>query len=85
MADYTENSIEMRNVVYEVESILPIDRLNELRHVLANFQEDWSGLFIDIYPLELQKLAKEFSEFSFYVTDTNCISTIFCMIKRKEN
>ena len=78
MLDNNENSIEMRNVVYEVQSILPIERLNELRNVLANFQEDWTALFVDVYPLEIQKLSKEFSEFSFYVTDEKYISTIFC-------
>ena len=86
MLDNNENSIERSNVVYEVQSVLPIERLNELRNILANFQDDWESLFINIYPIEVRKLLNEFSHLEFVVFEgEEYIPTILCKISKFSN
>jgi len=83
MADSNENSINYEDVLYEVAAISPFERLNELRYLLANFQDDWRFLFINLYPSEIKKLLNEFPHFEFFDFENNKnFPTIFCRISR---
>lgn len=83
MADSNENSINRESVIYEVASLYPFERLNELRYLLNDFQDNWEFLFVYLYPFEVKKLLNEFSHFEFVVFEDNKNSpTIFCRISR---
>ena len=84
MFDNYENSIELKTVFFRPTSNIPLERLNQFRNVLRNFQIDWGILLAKMYPLELKTLLTEFPELNFHVESesSNKSNTIFLSISK---
>ena len=87
MFDNFKNSIELKTIFFRPTSNIPIERLNQFRHVLRDFKSDWGVVLVNVYLFELKQLSNSFPELNFHVEKRQSAvsNTIFISITKRLN